>query len=361
MLSEEQKLLILSSYQDNPAISLNDLVNKVFPDKPELDGRSKEGRAVRAYLTSHSIIPKTTTVYEKKAEIELSDEQKEFITNNCKTMRPFEMAKVLFNNDKLTTLNSESKAVAAYYNSIPIQVRASEGGVNPMAAAETDYKPPTNIDRAITRVNKYVLNGFDKVNLKPSEKKGLEALINYLHTYRFCHQINTYSEECDRSLFESSFIRYTYDKPDLTQEEVDQYIVLCTDIVIASSIQRRVVTLEDLLDNSATDTEGRRISMSLVESISTAQTEYNQCLGRQQKILSDLKVKRSQRLTDKINETASILNLIALWKEEESRTNLLKLAELRKKAIKQEVERLSSLDEVKCKILGISEEEILNG
>ena len=45
-----------------------------------------------------------------------------------------------------------------------------------------------------------------------------------MHTFRFLHQIGTYNIETDRELFESSFVRYTWDKPDLTQEEVDQYI-----------------------------------------------------------------------------------------------------------------------------------------
>lgn len=119
--------------------------------------------------------------------------------------------------------------------------------------------------------------------------------------------------------------------------------------------------LQELLDESALDSEGRKISMSLVESISTGQTEYNQCVNRQQKLLSDLKVKRSDRLENQIKETASILNLVALWKDEENRNNMVRLAELRKGALKNEIVRLSSLDEIKCKILGISEDEILNG
>ena len=60
-----------------------------------------------------------------------------------------------------------------------------------------------------------------------------------MHTFRFNHQINNYETQNDRDLFESSFIRYTYDKPDLTQEEVDQYIVLSSEVVISANIQRR--------------------------------------------------------------------------------------------------------------------------
>jgi hypothetical protein len=37
------------------------------------------------------------------------------------------------------------------------------------------------------------------------------------------------------------------------------------------------------------------------------------------------------------------------------------MADIRKKSIEKEIDRLSTMDEVKCKILGISTDEILNG
>ena len=49
------------------------------------------------------------------------------------------------------------------------------------------------------------------------------------------------------------------------------------------------------------------------------------------------------------------------WKEEESRNKIIKLAELRKKTVEQEVDNLSEMSELKSKILGISENEVLNG
>ena len=100
--------------------------------------------------------------------------------------------------------------------------------------------------------------------------------------------------------------------------------------------------------------------MSLVEAISTAQTEYNQCVNRQNKLLSDLKEKRSDKQKKQLQENASILNLVEMWKAEESRKQLIQLTELRKKSIKDEIEKLSGMDEVKAKIMGISEDEALN-
>ena len=177
------------------------------------------------------------------------------------------------------------------------------------------------------------------------------------HPKRFSYQINTYTTSTDRELFESSFIRYTYDKSDLSQEEVDQYIVLSSEVVIAASIQRRKEHLTQLLDNIVEDTDGRA-SMSLVEAIGKTETEYNQSVNRQSKLLDSLKEKRSDKLKKQIKENASVLNLVRLWKEEESRQKLLQLAELRRKAVSDEVKKLADIDEVKARILGLDEDSI---
>jgi hypothetical protein len=197
--------------------------------------------------------------------------------------------------------------------------------------------------------------------MTPKIKKDLKSLIAYVHTFRFNHQINSFAGSTDRELFESSFVRYTFDKGDLTQEEVDQYIVLATEVVISSNIQARIEHLQNLLDDSADDSEGRRIAMSLVEAISSRQTEYNQSVNRQQKLLNDLKVKRSDRLKKMSEASASVINLVEMWKEEESRKQMIKLAELRKEVLSEEINNLSSMDEVKSRIMGISEDEVLNG
>ena len=90
--------------------------------------------------------------------------------------------------------------------------------------------------------------------------------------------------------------------------------------------------------------------MALVESINTAQTEYNQCVNRQQKLLESLKEKRSDRLKKQIQNNASILNLVNLWKEEESRRQMIQLADMRKKDLKKEIGNLSQMSDVRAKV-----------
>ena len=190
----------------------------------------------------------------------------------------------------------------------------------------------------------------------------MEALINYLHTFRFIKQMNTYDSQDDRTLCEDAFIRYTYDKPDLNQEEVDQYIELSNQVVQGFKVLRRSERMQFALEQiTGNDPETMKVSMGLVEAIGKASTEYDQCIKRQQKLLEDLKEKRSTRLSKQIKETASILNLVQLWRDEEERIKMIKYAEIEQQAIAQEVEKLTSMEEIKARIFGLDKNEILNG
>jgi hypothetical protein len=100
--------------------------------------------------------------------------------------------------------------------------------------------------------------------------------------------------------------------------------------------------------------------MGLNEAINNAQTEYNQCISRQDKLYKSLTVNRSKRIDERRSENASILNLVYAWKQEENRERMVALAERQREALKEEVEKLSSVDEFKAIIRGIDPKEIFN-
>lgn len=360
-LNDEQKLLIITTWnenKDNPP-SLQDLTQKVFPDIPNIDGRSVYGKAVKKFLASRDLKVKTKSEYTPKDRLEFTQEQKDFISNNASKMSFVEIAKQLFNNYSLTNLSIEARSVEDYLNTLPVQIRNVVAEEDEATQVSEGYKPPKNIERALVRVNKYVLDGINKDKITTKQKKEMTSLISYLHTYRFLHQIDTYPDLVDRELFESSFIRYTFDKSDLTQEEVDQYIVLATEVVISSNIQETIQTLQEQIDMEVDS--GQKIPMTLVEAVTSARTEYNQSVNRQQKLLNDLKVKRSERLQNQVKENASILNLVQMWKDEETRKEMIKMADMRREVLKSEIGRLSSMDDVKARIFGLTEEEVLDG
>ena len=168
----------------------------------------------------------------------------------------------------------------------------------------------------------------------------------------------------DRSSCEDAFIRYTYDKPDLTQEEIDQYIELSNQIVRSIKIQRRSELmqrhLENITENNMANPEQQsKARMDLVEAIGKAGNEYDQCLKRCGDLLDDLKEKRSKRLSKQLQENASILNLVQAWRFEENRIKLAKLGELEQMQVGAEVERLMNMAEVRCLILGLNKDDFI--
>ena len=354
-LSENQKKKILDLWNSRPnnPPSLLELIKEVFPTQ-DVDGRSKEGRMVKEFLATRKIKARGAHEYQPK-DISLSGEQKEYITNNVYTMKAVEIARILFGDNKINNLNAETKAVNEFIKTLsPRDLYA-----DPNDVPQNEYKAPRTQAAAIMRVNKYVLDAIDRSKILPKQKKEMESLIGYLNTYRFLHQINTYPTENDRELFESSFVRYTYDKSDLTQEEVDQYIVLSMEVVISANIQATIQVIQHQIDTEVES--GGKIPMALIEANNTARTEYNQCVTRQTKLLGDLKEKRSDKLKKQVRATASVLNLVEMWKDEESRQKMLKLANLRRKVVEDEMDKLEDMDEMKAKILGIDRDEVING
>ena len=356
MLTDEQEQLILTFWNESEVPpGLTDIVKVAFPTQ-ELDGRSKEGREVKSFLAERNLRARPAQEYPAKPKVELTEDQKSYIDNHAVLMSALEIAKSLFDDNKLTNLHQETICVKEYVTETLPPV-SSPGGV----AAIGDYRAPKTMPAAISQINKYVTPGYDKERMNASQKKCVSMLIAYMNTFRFIHQVGTYTSQEEISLFESSFVRYTYDKDDLTEEEVDQYIVLCTELVISANIQWNIGHLNGLLRDAAEESEGKKISMGLMESLGDARREYNQCVTRQTKLLEALKGKRSERLKEQRGSGASVLNLFQLLKEENSRKKLVKIANMRKLIVKDTIDELSDMDEIKFRIFGLSKEEALNG
>jgi hypothetical protein len=165
-------------------------------------------------------------------------------------------------------------------------------------------------------------------------------------------------------LCESIFIRHTHDKAaELTNEEVDVYVLIAEMGVEGIRTKKRMEALQRMLDDAtsnSSDDEKKKISMSLVEAIGKLSEKHSESIKIQKQLLNDVTVKRSDRLKNRVAENSSILNLISMWKSEETRKKMIQLAEMRKQLVKNEVENLTTMDEVKARLMGISVEELLN-
>ncbi len=350
VLTTAQKTLISNRWKNDAKTppSIQELLDIAFP-KQNLDGRSKEATAVKEFLVSCGINSEPS--YKPKRNFELSIEHKEYLKNNYSTMRPIEMARALFGNN-ISPGSSEVKEISGFLRTLDKKPMYGE-------EIESSYSPPRSLDRLVSRLKKYIdeVKGWDNKNLTPTQKKQSESLIGYLASYRFKHQIDSYESQVDKELFESSFIKYCYDKNDLSQENCDQYILLCSEVIILAHIQETINMLQRE-QNRVLEEEGK-ISMAVVEAIKTARQEHNDCIKRQQALYKSLTQERSDKLSEEIKDKASLLNLVNLWKNEASRKEMIKIANDRKDKLKGEIERMETMEDLKIKIIGISRNEIL--
>lgn len=380
LLTEAQKNIINSAFANGNSPDLSELTRSVFNNNL-LDGRSKEGRAVKEYIAEFQLGSIKVKTPQKGPGFKLSTEQEKNIELEYgkPSFSILTFTKKLFENEKITPFFPEYKAVLSFINKLEekraksrfqveeekdeldiVQYKPIDSKNSSSNQSTSSYRPPINLQQTISRINKYLNYGWREDSLKKSQLNQVEALFGYLKVFRFQYQINSYSKTDDRELFEDAFIRYTHDKEDLSQEELDQFITLSNEVVIAADIQRRIEYLRMALDDMASDSEGKKISMGLNEAINNAQTEYNQCIARQDKLYKSLTVNRSKRIEEKRNENASILNLVYAWKQEEQRARMIALAEKQREALKIEVDKLSSMDEFRAIIRGIDPKEITN-
>ena len=56
---------------------------------------------------------------------------------------------------------------------------------------------------------------------------------------------------------------------------------------------------------------------------------------------------------------ASFLAIVQMFQEEEERQTMIKMAEMQKKIIKEEAERLEGMAEWKARVLGISQDDAI--
>ncbi len=358
-LTNKQIVTILKFWENNPddPPSVEQILEKIFPGQ-KLDGRSIEGYWIKSIIVKHNLPPaKTKTKYSPKGLLPLTPEMQEYIKNNP-NMTAKDIACILWEKSFLMNNSQEVRTVLNYQKELEKEGNFHKE-INDDDLTE-EYRPPKTIDHTCARINKYVRNlNLDVKKINEKEKRNCRTLISYLHDYHLNHQLNEYRKLEDRDLFESTFIKYTYDKSDLTQEDIGQYIILATEVVIGSNILRTIDMLQQEQDNEIKTNS--KISMALVEAINTARTEYNASIKRQDTLYKTLTATRSKRLDGKIKETATVMNLFELWRNEETRIKMIKLANKKKEKLKEEIEKLENMDDLICIIAGLDKSEVLNG
>lgn len=372
--AEQQKQIVdfWNSFGKNGAPGIKEICFHIFGE--EYDARSLPAKAVRQFLSTREIKPvkvtpevEAKTIENENKEIILDEHQREYIRNHLKNNeKPLEIARDLFSNQKISAFHAEYKVVAAYISTLNKKDYAI------LAEQLGSYRPPKSLESAAIRVNRSAgvetSIGLDiiKTEEKPWDKdsklkSNLYALMEMMHHPRFILLANRYSEEEERSLFENTFVGYIWEKPDLLPEELDLYINATTEIINDLRLDNEINYYTELLQESSTDNDGKKISLSIGEHLNNLRKQKNDAQDKIQKIIKMLQGERSKRVENKIKENDSIIGLIDFWKQKEKRDKMIELAQKNEEKVEEEVKRLQDIDQLKALVAGISPTTAIRG
>ena len=341
-LTEEQKNLILESFQKDPNI-IN--ITKIVFDDQSLDGRSKEGRAVTKFLAENGLKPQTTKK-EKSKEINLTPEQIESIESmKADGLNTSEIADILFSKN-VVRLSVEWRAVNEIVN---LEKEERE-------EAPTTYVAPHAVSRIIKKINDSTGYGLEEGKMSRTQQTCCDKLRINLNNSRFVAIVNNYTSIRDKELFEQEFIRLTWDKSDLTADELNLYMNVAKEIINLELITGHLQKLNDMFESADDQDE---MTVRLAEIIKAKSSEYHQCESRIENLTKKLQGDRGARLANKQKETASFLSIVQLFQEEEERKNMVRIAEMQKEIIKEEAKKLEGMAAWKARVLGIGIDDVL--
>lgn len=343
-LSESQQIFI----EDNSTrTDLLKLAQDCFNDI-SIDEHSDQYKSVKNFLIK----------YKKGIKAhDLTDEQIEFIQTNGAVTRAIEIARQFYPNSD-SNLAKESQTIAAVAKALGVPW---EGDNVISEEVEGDYEPPKTDFQVIEKMNKADINlKLHVTKLDSRKREWIAALKRNMHSPRFLAIANSIRRKKLRELYESEFVKATYDKPDLNAEETNMYITLCNEYVLDVTITEQINLLNDRLCESTVDDEdSRTFTMSLSNSLAAKTKESNECKRRITQLQQSLSGSRSERLKDIATLNESLTKFVELVQEENGRKKLLRLAEAKNLEVMEEIKRIDNFDELIAEVWGMSVEEII--
>lgn len=359
VLTPKQVALVEVNY----TLNIRELVRLVFDNQALTLRDVAHVKAIKQTLVSvgKHVNPMPT---KKDTELlaELTEENKEYIRNNLKdSSGPLEIARIIYDNPNLLPSGKQCQAVYLYCRQIDPNYKRDEE-----MTEETDYRPPRTLNHLIGKVNLYASSKnaggkalFDPGKLTPSQTQQLEALHSYMKMPLFKVEADKFIKKIDRDVFESTFISNCWDKADLQSEHVIQFIQLSSMIVKYNQIDRMMQKV-DLRVSAVLDAGETHLKMSDVEALSGLQEKGAAAMKQINALIKSLTIERSKITDERRLGNANMHNLVTAWKNESDRKKIIELAERRQKvALKQEVERLSSMDSIKAELFGLNRSDII--
>jgi|SRR6056300_474456 len=347
-LSDEQKEWLRKEFVNTTDVNI--LTKKLFNDE-SLDARNKEGILVRDFLIQEGVEYKTRRK-PKKEEIQFTEDQGAFICDQAEMgLSSLRIAELLFPDREIKNLGMEQRSVLKYLQEINPDIIPSQD-----SGALNSYIAPKSSSRIVKKINDATGLSLDDGKLNRQYQICVEKLGINLNNSRFLKIINNYLDQSDRELFEQEFVRLTWDKPDLTADEINLYLNVCKEIINLEVISKHLNKLNDMFDVADDQQE---MSVRLAEIIKAKSSEYHQCENRIENLTKKLQGDRAERMKRKTRENASILSIVHLFQEKEERDNMVRMAEMQKQLVKEEAENLENMDVWFARVVGIHKDDAI--
>lgn len=349
-LTPEQEQQIVELFRTNPNI---EAITKLVFQNDKLDGRSWQGKLVAKFLVDQKLNYKTTKK-ERRGEIrELTADDKEYIISAIQNGDTFlDVARVVFQDDEIKKLSSEWRKIQAFCEANGVSSSHEMDDLNLGA-----YAAPKELDRLVNLVNRALGTNIDAAKgVNGKYKACFDRLRINLDSSRFKRIINAYEKRRDRDLFVDEFVRLTFEKPDLTPDEINLYLQIVRDSISLEVLEGKINKLNAMfLDIEDASELNQRFS----ENLKACVDEKNQVTKRIADTTKKLQGDRAERLKSLHKDEVSILTLINLAQEKEEREQMLRLAEMQKALISEEANKFENLDSWVCRVLGVSKEEVI--
>lgn len=329
------------------AKDLVELTKTVFRN-PTLTASSPEFKGVRGFF--HKCIRG------KKAHDYRLDEI-EFIRNNGETMRCADIVRHLYPEEK-GGLIKEMQTASLLLKAMGIEFQGSD--TNEELNTDEKYVPPETDHKIIALINRCDQNAnyaIQKLDMR--KRECISCLKRNLQSERFIVTMNSIKRKDHRSIFEREYVAATYDKPDINTEERNAYIDLCYDYVIAAQTQEQITSLNDRFYESISDDEnGKKWTMSLVESLGKKTGEYDDCRKRIFNNAKALSGQRSGRLEELNKTSTSLAKFVEMVQDEDKRRRLIIAAKAQELLVSKEADSLDNFESIFCEVYGVSKAEL---
>ncbi len=368
-LTEAQQDIIRMYWDKDP---LDVVAQKAFGN-PALTLNSPETLVVRAFVATLGESPKPVAPVKREKPVALTEDQKNNIRVLMEQDEPptvKEVVEMIYGEiPDLSHLHGEYRLVHAFIK----EIREDALDMWDEPVDRRRYNPPVKLQSVIGLANRYVGNPhepgralYDLAQLKKNQEANLHALLSYLQTSHFVTRACLYQKQADRDLFESTFVRHVHDKAaDILPEEVDIYITIAVETVRVSQFDRDIALQERVRNNALESANGDenkvKLSMSLVESISTMMTKRDSSSKLVLTLINNVAGKRAERLNSKGGNVDMLINWLNLWMAEKTREDMLAMAEKHREEDEQEFDRIKNLDQMVALMAGLSKEEAATG